>query len=208
VVEHTHAKEVETNDKDADAPVIKKPLVTKPDATKIPEKETAKATPVKVTKPVETPAPPKPRPKAVFKGINGTGTGGNDADDYKPGGSQGVAGGKGDQGVPGGNPNSNNYTGNGGTGNSGVSLSRGLQKRGVTKFPSFTDDFNENNKVAVDIHVDASGNVIAADYQLRGSTTSESSMIAIAIRKAKQIKFNAAGDESVGTIVFNFKVRN
>jgi hypothetical protein len=206
-VEHTPAKDVETNDKDEDAPVIKKPLITKPEATKIPEKEVAKAT-VKVPKHIETPAPVKPRPKAVFHGVNGTGTGGNDADDYKPGGNQGIAGGKGDQGQPGGNPNSNNYVGNGGTGHSGVTIARGLQGRRVTGLPSFTDDFNENAKVAVDIHVDASGNVTSADYQLRGSTTSESAMVAIALRKAKQVKFNAGSEESVGTIVFNFKVHN
>ncbi len=208
VVEHAPAKEVETNDKDEDAPAIKKPAITKPDATKIPDKDVAKNKPVKVMQAVVTPAPVKPKPKAVFHGVSGTGSGGNDADDYKPGASQGVAGGKGDQGAPGGNPNSNNYKGNGGTGNSGVSLSRGLQKRGVMKYPSFTDDFNENNYVAVDIHVDGNGNVTGADFQLKGSTTSESSMVNIAIRKAKQIKFNSTGDESVGTIIFNFKVRN
>jgi|SRR5579871_1981043 len=207
VVEHTPAKDVETDDKNEDAPVIKRPLITKPEATKIPEKEVAKAT-MKVVKPTETPAPPKPKAKAVFHGVNGTGTGGNDADDYKPGGNQGIAGGKGDQGQPGGNPNSNNYKGNGGTGNSGVTISRGLQGRRVTGLPSFTDDFNENAKVAVDIHVDAAGNVTSADYQLRGSTTSESAMVAIALRKAKQVKFNSGSDESVGTIVFNFKVHN
>ncbi|MBS1933624.1 MAG: hypothetical protein JST96_06465 [Bacteroidetes bacterium] len=207
VVEHTPAKDVETNDKDEDAPVIKKPLITKPEATKIPEKQVAKAT-MKISKPVETPAPVKPRPKAVFHGVNGTGTGGNDADDYKPGGNQGIAGGRGDQGQPGGNPNSNNYKGNGGTGNSGVTIARGLQGRGIVRYPSFTDDFNENAKVAVDIHVDAAGNVTSADYQLRGSTTSESKYVSIALQKAKQVKFNSGNDESVGTIVFNFKVHN
>jgi hypothetical protein len=207
-VEHTPAKEVETNDKDADAPVIKKPLVTKPDATKIPDKETAKVTPVKVMKPVETPAPVKPKAKAVFHGVSGTGTGGNDADDYKPGGNQGVAGGKGDQGIPGGNPNSTNYTGNGGTGHSGVVISKGLQGRKIIGTPSFTDDFNENAKVAINIHVDGSGNVVSAEYELRGSTTSDASMVAIAIKKAKQVKLNANGEDSQGTFVFNFKVKN
>jgi hypothetical protein len=208
VVEHTPAKDVETNDKDEDAPVIKKPLITKPDATKIPDKEVAKVKSVKVMQPVATPVPVKPRPKAVFHGVNGTGNGGNDADDYKPGSNQGIAGGKGDQGQPGGNPNSNNYKGNGGTGNSGVTIARGLQGRGIIRNPSFTDDFNENAKVAVDITVDAGGNVIDAKYQLKGSTTSESAMVGIALRKAKQVKFNTGGDESAGTIVFNFKVHN
>ncbi|MHA4810275.1 hypothetical protein ACX0G9_19335 [Flavitalea flava] len=208
VVDKVPVKDVETDDNNKEeAPVIKKAIVTKPNATKIPDKEVVKTRVVKVPKPETTPAPPKPKPKAVFHGVNGSGTGGNDADDFKPGGNQGVAGGRGDQGAPGGNPNSTNYTG-GGRGNSGVSISRGLQGRKITAMPSFTDDFNENAKVAVDIHVDANGTVVDADYQPRGSTTSDASMKAIALRKAKQVKFNAGEGESVGTIIFNFKVHN
>lgn len=209
VTEKAAAKEVETNDNDKEeAPVVKKPAVTKPDATRIPDKD---ATPkvVKATKPVENPAPVKPKPKAVFNGVSGDGNGGNDADTYKPGGNQGIAGGRGDQGKPGGNPNSDNYNGNGGTGHSGVVISKGLQGRRIVGTPSFTDEFNENAKVAVDIHVDGNGNVMSADYQMRGSTTSESNMVAIALRKAKQVKFNSSGSaESFGTLVFNFKVHN
>jgi len=187
--------------------VVKKAVVTKPNATKIPDKEIVKKAAKPVKQPETLPTPPKPHPKAVFHGVNGTGTGGNDADDFKPGGNQGVAGGRGDQGKPGGDPNSTNYTG-GGHGNSGVTISRGLTGRQITGRPSFTDDFNENAKVAVDVHVDANGNVTEADYQPRGSTTSDASMKAIAKRKAMQVKFNSAGDESQGTIVFNFKIHN
>jgi hypothetical protein len=181
--------------------------VTKPNATKIPDKEVVKVKAKPVKQPETTPTPPKPKPKAIFHGVNGTGTGGNDADDYKPGGNQGIAGGHGDQGKPGGDPNSTNYTG-GGHGNSGVAISRGLAGRHITGYPSFTDDFNENAKVAVDIHVDANGNVTDPEYQPRGSTTSDANMKAIALRKAKQVKFNGGGDESVGTIIFNFKIHN
>ncbi len=201
-------KDVETDDKDADAPEIKKPPITKPKAEKIPEKDVVKNTPKKVTQPVTNPTPAPPKPKAVFKGVNGTGTGGNEADTYKKGGNQGIAGGTGDQGRPGGDPDSKNYTGPGGRGNSGVSISRGLQGRKITQLPSFQDDFNENAKVAVDIRVDASGNVTSALYQPRGSTTADGTMKSIATRKAMQIKFNASGAESQGTIVFNFKLHN
>jgi outer membrane biosynthesis protein TonB len=208
VVAKEPVKDVETDDNNKeDVPVIKKAIVTKPNATRIPDKEIVKKAVKPAKVPDVAPTPPKPHPKAVFHGVNGTGTGGNAADDYKPGGNQGVAGGRGDQGRPGGDPNSTNYTG-GGHGNSGVSISRGLAGRHITGTPSFTDDFNENAKVAVDIHIDANGNVTDADYQPRGSTTSESSMKAIAKRKAMQVKFNAGGDESVGTIIFNFKIHN
>ncbi len=199
------AKEI-AEDNEPDAPVIKKPTITKPEATKTPEKDVVKSKPVK--KPVETPpAPVVVRPKAVFKGVNGTGTGGNEADTYKKGGNQGVAGGQGDQGRPGGNPNSDNYTG-GGKGSGGVSISRGLQGRRITGTPSFTDEFNENAKVSIDIKVDETGKVTSAIYQPRGSTTSDAGLIEIAKRKAFQVKFSAGGDESAGTIQFNFKLRN
>ena len=209
VVEKEPLKDVETDDKNKeDAPVVKKPIVTKPDATKIPDKEVVKKAVRPVPKPAIMPTPVKPHPKAVFHGVNGTGTGGNDADDFKPGGNEGIAGGKGDQGAPGGDPNSKNYSGGGGHGNSGVTISRGLGGRHIVSTPSFTDDFNENNKVAIDVHVDQNGNVTSADYDMRGSTTSGGTLIAIAKRKAMQVKFSSGSDESVGTIIFNFKIHS
>jgi len=209
-VEKVPVKDVETDDNNKeDAPVVKKAPVTKPNATKLPEKEVVKvkAKPVKVPETLPEKPKPAPRPKAVFHGVNGNGNGGNAADDFKPGGDQGIAGGHGDQGAPGGNPNSNNYVG-GGHGNSGVAISRGLGGRHIVSTPSFTDDFNENAKVAVDVHVDAGGNVTDADYQLRGSTTSDAGMVAIAKRKAKLVRFSGGAGESVGTIIFNFKIHN
>jgi outer membrane biosynthesis protein TonB len=200
-------KDPETDDKDPDAPDITKPRVTKPDAKKVAEKEIIPNKPVKNPQPIINPTPAPPKPKALFKGTNGTGTGGNDADTYKKGGNQGIAGGKGDQGKPGGDPNSGNYTG-GGRGTGGVSVSRGLQGRSIIRTPSFEDEFNENAKVAVDIKVDASGNVVSATYQPRGSTTSDASMKDIARRKALQVKFNTGAEESAGTLIFNFKLKN
>jgi hypothetical protein len=207
VTEKAPLKDVETNDNDKEeTPVVKKPLVTKPDATKIPDKEVTPKV-VKAAKPVENPAPVKPKPKAVFNGVNDNGKGGNDADTYKPGGNQGIAGGKGDQGKPGGNPNSDNYNGNGGTGHSGITK-RGLVGRNIVNNVSFTGDFNENAHVAIDVHVDASGNVTSTDFNMRGSTTSESSLVSQAVSKAKQVKFNSGSGESFGTLIFNFKVHN
>jgi hypothetical protein len=208
VVEKAPAKDVETDDNNKEeAPVVHKAIVTKPNATRIPDKEETKVKSRPVKQPETLPAPPKPKPKAVFHGVNGTGAGGNGADNFKPGGSEGIAGGRGDQGAPGGNPSSTNYTG-GGHGNSGVVISRGLGGRHVTSTPSFTDDFNENAKVALDITVDAAGNVTDAAYTARGSTTGDGNMIAIAKRKAKLVKFSPGNDESTGTIIFNFKIHD
>lgn len=208
------AKEPETNDNDKEAPeaVIPKPAVKKPDAKELPKKENT--TPVKVSNPqpaiVDNPKPAPPKPKATYKGGTASGTGGNDADSWNNSRNQGIAGGKGDQGKPGGSPDADSYTGNGGTGKSGVSISRGLQGRKISRLPSFQDDFSENAKVAVDIKVDGSGNVISASFQPKGSTTSDAGLRSIALQKAKQIKFSASGngEESLGTIIFNFRVTN
>jgi len=194
-------------DDDEESPEIVKPPVTKPEAVKVPEKQTTTNKPVKTPPANDPPAPAPPKPKAVFKGVQGTGTGGNDADGYKKGGNEGIAGGQGDQGTPGGNPDSDSYTG-GGTGNSGVAIRTGLSGRRIIRTPSFEDDFNDNAKVSVDIRVNEAGNVISAEYQPRGSSTSDPNLKAIALRKAKQVKFNPGETESTGTIQFNFRLRN
>jgi outer membrane biosynthesis protein TonB len=206
-VEKEPLKDVETDDNNKEeAPVIKKAVVTRPNATKIPDKDiVVKPKAVKVKQPETTPTPPKPHPKAVFRGVNGTGTGGNDADDFKPGGNQGIAGGHGDQGAPGGNPNSNNYTG-GGHGNGGIVPIGGLKGRAIVKLPSFTDDFNQNAKIVINVVVDENGNVTSTEYTQSGSTSSDASLRDIAMRKARQVKFAPTGQESAGGLVFNFRV--
>ena len=158
---------------------------------------------------VAVPAPKPVVPKALYKGGTTNGNGGNNADSYNGVKDQGIAGGKGDQGNPNGNPNSDSYTGNGGTGKSGVSIRSGLDGRRFSHFPSFQDDFNENAKVAVDITVDKAGNVINENLNLNGTTTTNTTIRNIALKKAKQLKLNAGNDdEQRGTIVFNFKVTN
>lgn len=127
---------------------------------------------------------------------------------------QGIAGGKGDQGNPNGNPNSDSYKGNaasgnaGSGGNGGVDIRSGLNGRRITRLPSFEDDFNENAKVAVDITVDRAGNVTQAMVNVRGTTTTNQNIRNIAIRKARSLKLNAGdAEEQTGTLVFSFKLR-
>ncbi|MBI3718384.1 MAG: hypothetical protein HY252_07285 [Sphingobacteriales bacterium] len=196
-------KEETPDNENGDEEVKKKPVVTKPTTKPKPvvNNEPPKKNPAPTT--VTNPIPAPPKPKATYKG--GTGTGGNNADDYNKSRNQGIAGGKGDQGKPNGNPNSDSYTGNGGTGKSGISVGGNLKGRGHTN-PSFEDDFNENAKVVMQVMVSADGRVTSASYVAKGSTTSNASMIEIARRKAFQIKF-AAGEEATGTITFNFKLR-
>lgn len=195
-----NAKDIETDDRpdNNDAPVIKKPVVAKPNATKINEEnKTAKPTANTTPQPV-TQAPP--RPKAVLgRTTGGNGNGGNGADTYKPGTGEGIAGGSGDQGRPGGDPNGRNYTGT--PRNFGVK---------VLNIPnqSFEDDFNENAKVAVDIVVDANGKITSATLQPRGTTTSNRNVINIALRRARELKMGESDGGQKGTVVFNFKVRS
>ncbi len=166
-----------------------------------------------VNKPIAESKPiPAPIPKAIFKANNNRGPGGNNADSYNGVRNQGIAGGKGDQGNPNGNPNSDSYTGNAASGKSGtggVAIRTGLDGRRITKLPAFEDDFNENAKVAVDITVDQSGNVIAALVNPKGTTTTNINIRNIALRKAKTLKLNPAdADEQSGTLVFEFKLSN
>ncbi len=194
---------------DGDAPAINKPVV-KPAVKPVIEPSTVKKpTTATVTNP--TPAPPKP--KAVFKGGTSTTTSGNRADSYNGVRNQGVAGGKGDQGNPNGNPNSDSYKGNAASGNAGsggkgvVEIRSGLNGRRISKLPSFEDDFNEPAKIAVDITVDPAGNVTLAVINLSGTTTTNQSMRSIALRKARGLKLSTGSNTQTGTIVFNFKLR-
>jgi len=190
------AKDVETDDRPTnDAPAIKRPAVSKPNATKIDnDNRVVKAS---NPQPVVTQAPPQP--KAVLgRTVGSTGNGGNGADRYERGGNEGIAGGTGDQGRPGGDPNSRNY--NGPRRNFGVKV---LQ----ISNQSFEDEFNENAKVAMDVVADANGKVTSATYQAKGSTTSSRQYIEIARRSAFQLKLGSSDGGQQGTVIFNFKVR-
>ena len=199
---------VETDDNDEEAPdvTVPKPKVSNPQSTNVPTKENTTVTKQNNSKPqiVENPKPAPPKPKVTYKGGDGSGTGGNNADSWNNSRSEGNTTGTGDRGKIDGDPNSKNYEGSGG---SGYSISGNLKGRRILQQPSFQDDFNENAKVAVDLSVNASGAVTSATYQPRGSTTSNAGLKDIALRKARQLKF-AAGDEQRGTIIFNFKVTN
>lgn len=203
--EPEESKEVAENT-EKEAPEIHtspKPKTEPKQPTVLPKAKPKEKEPVAVT----TPAPPKP--KAIYKGgATQNNSGGNGADSYNGVRNQGIAGSRGDQGKPNGNPASDSYTGNGGTGRGGVSIRSGLSGRRFTHLPSFTDDFNENAKVAVDITVNGSGVVISAAINPRGTTTTNGGIRSIALSKARQLKLNAStADEQTGTIVFDFKLR-
>ena len=195
--ENNDAKDIEEDINDKTSPAI-----LKPDKSKVDAKEINKANKPAVAKTTsQTVVTPQPqRPKAVLgHTVGGNGVGGNGADSYQKGGNEGIAGGTGDQGKVGGDPNSKNYTGN--VKNFGVKV---LQ----ISDQSFEDDFDENAKVAMDIEVNENGKVTSATYQPKGSTTSRREYLEKAKHYAFQLKTlgnSAAGQR--GTVVFSFKVR-
>ncbi|MEI6949380.1 hypothetical protein V9K67_19495 [Paraflavisolibacter sp. H34] len=198
----SEAKDVETDDREEnDAPAITKPTVATPKATRINEQnKTVKTATNPTPEPVAKPTPAPPRPKAVLgRTTGGTGNGGNGADSYHPGGSEGIAGGTGDQGRPGGDPNGKSYT--------GTPKNFGVQVFSIPN-QSFEDDFNENAKVALDITVDENGKVKTATLQPRGTTTSNRNIINIARRRAFELKFSSSQGGQKGTVVFNFSVKS
>jgi len=191
-------KDVETDDREeTDAPAIRKPVVAKPNATRIDDdNKTVKQTTATTPQPV-TQAPPKPR-AVLGRTTGGNGNGGNGAETYKPGSGEGIAGGSGDQGRPGGDPNGTNYKG------TPSRISVGVIS---IKDQSFQDDFNENAKITMDLEVSPQGKLTSAKYQPRGSTSNNRKLIEIATRRAYQIEFAPTTNGQKGPVTFDFKVR-
>lgn len=119
-------------------------------------------------------------------------------------GSQGQSTGTGDQGKPDGNPNSSNYSGNGGTGGS-----YSLAGRSAVSLPKPQYNSNQQGTVVVRIWVDQQGRVTRAEYEPKGSNTSNGDLVSKAISAARKARFNAdrnAQEEQRGTITYFFKI--
>jgi TonB family protein len=186
--------------KEPDAPVVHtspKPEVKKHAVA------TENAEAKKVTdKPVVN-TPPKPvKPKAVYAGGKNSSNGGNNADSYNNVRNQGIAGGNGDQGKPNGNPNSDSYTGNGGTGNGGISITNGLSGRRTLGNTRFEDAYQYGGKVLVNVTVDENGTVTSASLK-QGSPFADINKIAV--RRAYQVKFSKGSETQSGTIEIKFE---
>ena len=161
--------------------------------------------PVKTTYPAQVvlPAPKPQKPKFTYNGA-GKGTGNDATEDngYRYQGNK--PGGKGDAGSPGGKPDS---YGNSPGGRSGVSVTKGVRPLNFGEL-RFEDDFTENAKVYMDVRYDGSGRFISAGL-VKGTTTSNSTILGIARRKAAQLKFPPnTTDGGITTVLFNFRVQN
>lgn len=78
--------------------------------------------------------------------------------------------------------------------------------RMLTAQKFFDTSFKENEKVAVFITVDSTGNVINASYQSQGSTTSRDEYVKKAMERAYRMKFSRSSSVSKGTVIFDFRI--
>lgn len=86
--------------------------------------------------------------------------------------------------------------------------SDGLANRKVLSRPKMDDNTQKTGKVVVEVCVDSQGNVISADYTMRGSTTNDPELIHKAIEWARQCKFEPSPvEQQCGNMTFNFQLK-
>lgn len=118
--------------------------------------------------------------------------------------NQGITKGAGDQGKPHGYIESDDYSGQGGSGN-GISFSLG--GRGSLFLEKPTAKFREQGTVVVSIWVDREGNVKRAQVSAKGTNILDQNLRKIAVDAAYNstfIKDNNAAELQRGTITYNF----
>lgn len=134
-----------------------------------------------------------------------TGAGGQGKGDGK---SQGVTFPGGNQGVPTGDPNSNNYgEGGSGSGDQGSGISFSLSGRSAYNLPKPKYPGDDAGVVVVKVTVDKNGNVTQAEPGTRGTTIMNKSFWEEAKRAALKAKFNADNNAPAyqqGTISYRF----
>jgi hypothetical protein len=145
------------------------------------------------------PLPPSPKPKAVMgKYAGGNGAGGNNQDTYNNIKDQGIAGGKGDQGVANGSINGKVYSGQG-----GPFVVKGDRK--ITKVYSFNGDV-EPATVYAEIEVSAAGQGRFIQI-VKGSSSNDSKYKKAIIEYLTKIAFNTSDHSSMVTVKFKFEVQ-
>jgi len=139
-----------------------------------------------------------------------TGDGGGDTGSGD-GQSQGVTFPGGNQGVPTGDPDAENYgPGGSGSGNQGSGPSYSLAGRSAKSLPLPDYPGNEEGVVVVQITVDKYGNVTKAVAGARGSNTMNTELLTAARKAALLAKFNldnSAPAFQTGTITYKFSLQ-
>ncbi len=119
--------------------------------------------------------------------------------------SEGVAGGQGNQGSPGGSPESKNRGEGSGLGNKGISYD--LAGRGVQRLPLPEYNYQGEGRVVVEVSVDRSGKVTQAVPGVKGSNTLDEYLLKVAKEAALKAQFDVKNDAPFiqkGTITYNF----
>jgi hypothetical protein len=143
------------------------------------------------------PLPPAPKPKALMgKYVGGNDKGGINQDSYNNVKDQGIAGGKGDQGLANGSVNGKNYEGTG-----GPFVTKG--DRRVTKAYSFNGDV-EPATIYAEIEVNPTG--IGRFVQIvKGSSSNDSKYKKAIVEYLTKISFNSSDHVSNVTVKFKFE---
>ncbi len=145
----------------------------------------------------EVPLPPKPK-ALMGKYAGGNSAGGNNQDSYNNVKDQGIAGGKGDQGVANGSINGKAYTGSG-----GPFVTKG--DRRVTKTYSFNGDVPPAT-IYAEIEVNPNG--VGRFIQIaRGSSSNDAKYKRAIVDYLTKIGFNPADHSSTVTVKFKFDVQ-
>ena len=122
--------------------------------------------------------------------------------------SEGVAGGKGNQGVLTGSVNSTVRGDGSGLGDEGIKFNLG--GRGVQKLPSPKYDYQGEGIVVVEVIVDPQGKVVQANPGIKGSTTLDEYLLKVAKDAALETQFEANTKAPLiqkGTITYIFKLK-
>lgn len=145
------------------------------------------------------PVPIPTKPKALMgKYAGGNGAGGNNQDSYNEVKNQGIAGGKGDQGVANGSINGKAYTGNG-----GPFVTKG--DRRITKTYSFNGDVPPAT-IYAEIEVNPNG--VGRFIQItRGSSSNDSKYKRAIVEYLTKISFNSDDHSSTVTVKFKFELQ-
>ena len=84
----------------------------------------------------------------------------------------------------------------------------GLGNRGLIHAPVISDNSQSTGRVVVNICVNAQGKVMKANFTQKGSTTTDSHLIDLAIKSAKNYRFSESNAvEQCGDITIDFKLR-
>lgn len=118
---------------------------------------------------------------------------------------KGKTGKAGNQGDPNGDPDAKNLEGiSTGSG----TIGGGLGGRGLVSKPTVKDNSQKTGKVVIRVCVGSNGDVVSADFTQKGSTTTDSQLIAIAKEASRKYKFTPSEtDKQCGTITYDFVLR-